>query len=110
MKTGRVKLPSSLSRRAAPALLPLGLSVVGSALAAMGAADRINSAVHAVVWAVVAATMLVPAWRDRREPALILDEEGVHGPRGEPIHSWVRSQASGWVTGRPGGFQRQCGR
>lgn len=69
-------------------------------LSLTGEASRVNSAVQAVVWAIVAATILVPAWRDRRLPALILEEMGLRGPRGESILRW-EEVAGIWIGDRP---------
>jgi len=95
----QVRLTSSLSRRAAPAVVPLCLSGVGTVLSLTGAAGRANSAIQAVVWAVAAATILVPAWRERRLPSLIASEEGLRGPRGDLILRW-EDVAGIWVGSR----------
>lgn len=94
-----VSLPPSLVRRAAPAVVPLCLSVLDVVLSLTDEAS-LTSALQAVGWAAVAATILVPAWRDRRLSALTVDEEGLRGPRGESILRW--DEVAGiWV-----GYQR----
>ncbi|WP_375430235.1 hypothetical protein [uncultured Friedmanniella sp.] len=84
----QVAVPTSLSRQAVTAVLPLVLSVAGAVLALTGSDHRWHSAFQAVAWAVVAATILVPAWRDRRLPALFVTEDGLLGPRGEAVLRW----------------------
>ena len=88
MAMEQVVLPSSLSRRVSPAMAPLGLSVVAVVLAVTGDANRINDWFPAVAWAAFAAMILVPAWRERRLPALIVTEDGLSGPREESILRW----------------------
>lgn len=100
MAIDQVSLPSSLGRRAAPAVGPLLLAVVGGVLALSGEESRLSDAFSVLFWAGYAATILVPAWRNRRLPALVIEQEGLRGSRGESILRW--GEVAGiWIGYQP---------